>query len=72
MKVMKMEIMFIDFDGLGEEGARSLIEDTRYPNHCIAPDVKKIEVVDIGEWSDDHPLNSSLTCDEEYKRIFKS
>jgi len=69
MKAYKLEILIIDFDGVGDE-IKDVIEQQKYPNHCIAPDVKKMEVVDIGEWHDDHPLNNSLTCDEEYKKLF--
>lgn len=72
MKVMKIEILVIDFDGVGEDGIKSVIENSRYPNRCINPEVKDIKTVDIGEWSDDHPLNNMTTCDEEYKRLFHS
>jgi hypothetical protein len=72
MKVMRVEMFFIDFDEIGEDEAKSVIENTKYPNRCMYPEVKKVDVVDIGEWSNDHPLNNSKTCDEEYKRIFQS
>jgi hypothetical protein len=29
-----------------------------------------MEVKDIGEWSDDHPLNHNHTAETEYKRLF--
>ena len=57
MKVYKMTLMFIDHDDLGPDGARRLLEDARYPNHVIGPDVMTLEERDIGEWRDDHPLN---------------
>jgi len=70
MKAYKIELLVIDFDGIGEEEIKSVIENAKYPNRCISPDVKSIECADIGEWDDDHPLNSSLTSDEEYNRLF--
>lgn len=70
MKVYKIELMIIDHDEIGEEEIIEILENTRYPNRCISPDVKKIESRDIGEWSDDHPLNFCSTQDAEYKRLF--
>lgn len=70
MKVYKVEIMIIDFDGLGADGIVSEIENTRYANDCIYPKVKSIVEKDIGEWDDNHPLNSRKTCDAEYARLF--
>ena len=50
----------------------SVIENQKYPNHCIHPDVKSIETVDVGEWGDDHPLNLNATSEAEYQRLFGS
>jgi len=69
MNVYKIEILVIDFDGLGEDGVRSTIENARYPNHCISPSVQAIATRNI-EWSDEHPLNNSSTADDEYRRLF--
>jgi len=71
MKAYKVELLIIDFDQIGEEEIRYQIEDTKYSNHCISPQVKKIEERDIGEWYDDHPLNSSILADEEYNRLWE-
>jgi len=70
MKVMKLEVTVIDFDGLGADEVRKAIESTRYANDCISPNVLSVEVRDIGEWSDDHPLNNSKTADDELRRLF--
>jgi len=70
LKVYKLEVYVIDFDELGGEEIKSTIENQKYPNWCINPNVKKIKERDIGEWSDDHPLNKSDTCDAEYERLF--
>ena len=69
MKVHKIEILIIDFDGVGAEEITSILENNHYPNHCISPQVKKIESKDI-EWSDNHPLNGRTTSDQAYKEIF--
>lgn len=71
MNVHKVELLIIDFDDVGKDGIASVIENTCYPNHCISPQVKNIQTVDIGEWRDNHPLNIQDKCDEEYKKLFK-
>jgi hypothetical protein len=70
MKVYKVEIMIIDHDDLGDKEIKDVIENTRYPNHCINPYVIKTESRDIGEWTDDHPLNMTYKWEKEYHRIF--
>ena len=64
MKAYKIEILIIDHDELGADEISKALEMARYPNHCISPDVKKVTAADIGEWSDDHPLNLCLQCGE--------
>ena len=70
MQVIKLEITVIDHDRIGADGVKDAIENTRYPNRCIAPHVRSVEVRDIGEWRDDHPLNSTKTADDELQRLF--
>lgn len=70
MKAYKIELLIIDHDDVGEEAITELIVNARYPNRCISPDVKEVTAVDIGEWSDDHPLNKVDTCDDEYYALF--
>jgi len=72
MKAYKVELLIIDSDELGADEIKSVIENQKYPNWCIYPDVKKMTEADIGEWDDDHPLNKSDTCEAEYERLFKS
>lgn len=62
--------MVLDFDEVGEAGIKEVIENARYPNRCIAPEVKKIEGRDIGKWHDDQPLNITDQADAEYRRLF--
>ena len=70
MKVYKIEVRVVDLDQIGEQEIKIVIENTRYPNRCISPEVKKIESRDIGEWHDEHPMNNSQTADAEYQRPF--
>lgn len=70
MQAHKIEIFVIDLDEIGVEEIKSVIENTRYPNRCISPEVKSIKTVDIGEWHDDHPLNLIDEAEAEYHRLF--
>ena len=70
MKAHKVTLLIIDMDDIGTEELRLAIEETRYPNRCISPEVYKIDTVDIGEWSDDHPLNQIETANYEWQRLF--
>ena len=60
MKAYKVELLIIDHDELGAEDIKDELEHTNYANDCIMPTVQAIQCVDIGEWTDDHPLNQ---CD---------
>jgi hypothetical protein len=70
MKAYKVELLVIDFDGLDADGVRDTIENVRYPNHCISPQVMALEDRDIGEWDDNNPLNRRDTANAEYRRLF--
>jgi hypothetical protein len=70
MKAYKVELLIIDFDEVGDQ-IPFFIENERYPNDCLQPSVMKVECREIGEWSDDHPLNQRISCKEEYQRLFK-
>lgn len=72
MKAHKIEILIIDHDGLGVEEIKSVIENQKYPNWCINPEVKSINTIDIGDWHDDHPLNLSYKSQAEYEKLFNS
>lgn len=68
-KVFKIELMVIDFDGIGAESIKGVLENTRYPNRCIYTSVQGMEHRTV-EWSDDHPLNMRSTKDQAYKDMF--
>ena len=61
MNLYKVTLYVVDFDRLGAEGIKNTLEHTRFPNDCISPRVDEIEVRDIGEWRDGHPINQSVT-----------
>ena len=69
IKAMKLEVLIIDFDGLGENEVKHALQGGRFANRCISPDVKSVESVDL-DWDDDHPLNMRDTCDDEYLKLF--
>jgi len=69
MKAYKVTLLINDHDEVGDE-IKNIIEDQKYPNYCIAPLVMDIQSVDIGEWSDDHPLNKHSTMKEEFNKLF--
>lgn len=70
MKIYKVVLTVIDHDGLGDIGIKETLEDTKYPNYCMYPAVHSVEGVDIGEWSDEHPLNHADTAPAELRRLF--
>ena len=68
MKAYKIELLVVDNENIGEQEIRAALENTRN----IYPEVKSMAAADIGNWSDDHPLNSKDTCDAEYGRLFSN
>lgn len=72
MKAYKIEILVVDYDGIGEESIREEIENARFPNDCVTLQIKSVQSRDIGPWNDDHPLNKSATADAEYNRLFST
>lgn len=68
MKVHKVTLFIADFDDVGA-GIRDIIQDQRYPNHCISPKVVAIDTKEI-EWADDHPLNSRQHFQRAFEELF--
>ena len=66
MKAYKIELLIIDHENIGEREIRAALENTRN----IYPEVKSVAVAIIGDWNDNHPLNSKDTCGAEYGRLF--
>lgn len=70
MKAYKITLLFIDFDEVGPQEAKYLIENARLPNHIDSGTVMDIEEADIGEWHDNHPLNNRKTMAAAFEEIF--
>jgi hypothetical protein len=62
--------LIVDHDKLGKDGIVSTIENAHYPNRCLSPHVMAIYERDIGEWTDDNPLNKLSTHRQEYLKLF--
>lgn len=69
MKVYRVTLEIIDFDGLGGENIIDEIRNTRYSNDCIDPKVIKLESSDIGDWDDNHPLNKKIGNKEYFNKL---
>jgi hypothetical protein len=69
MKVYRVVLRIIDFDDVGEDEVKLIIEHNKYPNHCITPDVVSLETRTV-DWTEDHPLNMEDECDAEFERLF--
>jgi hypothetical protein len=70
LKAYKLEVLILDHDEVGAKDIVEILENTSFPNHCINPQVKSITEADIGELTDDHPLNKRDTMEAEYRRLF--
>ena len=57
MRAYVLQVLVIDHDELGPAEIKAVMENNRYPNHCMDPQVLASVEHDIGEWSDAHPLN---------------
>ena len=66
MKAYLMTVLVLDHEGYGIEDAANCIESVRDWN----PTVMSSKEADIGEWSDEHPLNSKSTMKAECDRLF--
>lgn len=69
MKVYKLEVLIMDADVDTIEEAKSIIDDTRYPNHVRVEAITCREA-NIGEWHDEHPLNYTNSTKKEMNRLF--
>lgn len=70
MNAFKIELVIVNLDGVSKDDIVSILENTTYPNRCITPTVTRVTEKDIGEWSDDHPLNKNSSFDSEIARLF--
>ena len=72
MEAIRLEVLVVDHDRLGANGVVDVLENQKYPNHCLNPHVMAVEAADLGEWTDEHPLNQRNGKDAEYRRLFGS
>lgn len=72
MKAYKVELLVVDHDGIGAKGVTQELENARFGNRCISPQVMKVDERDVGEWDDSHPLNMRSQAPAEYQRLFAS
>ena len=70
MKAYKITLLFLDFEDIGPQEAKSLIENARLPNRIDPGTVMDLQEADIGEWSDDHPLNKRATKAAAFRALF--
>ena len=68
-KVYKVTLLIVDHDKLGAEQIAEVLENTKYPNRCIAPNVMATAEREV-EWSDEHPLNKVSICEQAFKDLF--
>jgi hypothetical protein len=66
MKAYKVILLIVDHDDLGPEEIGTVLERQKYPNWCIYPRVQRIFGADIGEWTDEHPLNQIGATTRDY------
>lgn len=66
MKAYKYEVVVLDFEDVGIEEITGLLKSGRY----ITPIILSSKTADIGEWSDDHPINKKNTMQEYCNKVF--
>lgn len=67
MKVYLAHVLVVDHEGLGPAGIRNALANHRYLSmQCLSIDSRE-----IGEWSDDSPLNFKSTVVAEVERLFR-
>lgn len=67
MKAYLATVLVVDNENYGPDDFRISMENLRYWN----PSVMDVKIADIGEWSDEHPLNNYDTMESECKRLFE-
>lgn len=68
-QVHRIVLLVVDHDDLGANGVIDVLENVRYPNHCIYPKVMTVDTC-VTDWTDDHPLNSDRTMQKEFEKMF--
>ena len=61
MKAYLVTVLIVDHDEIGLEEVKRVLEHTKYTNWCISPRPVSVREFDIGDWTDEHPLNYTNT-----------
>jgi hypothetical protein len=69
VKVHAVMLFIVDHDNLGADEIQEVLENQRYPNHCIRPSVMRIDTREV-EWTDQHPLNVTRTMRSAFEELF--
>lgn len=67
MKAYKLELIVVDHSGIG---LGEILNSLDYFDYSF--DITETQEADIGEWSDDHPLNLGSTSTEEKRKYFEN
>ena len=67
VKVYKVELQVLDFEGHSQEDLVNALENLKY----YYPTIRSIDSREITNWSDDHPLNTTSTSEEEFRKLFE-
>ncbi len=57
MRAYKVTLLILDNEGMDPDEITQTLENQRYPNHCLSPEVLSIYGAEVEDWSDEHPLN---------------
>lgn len=66
MKAYKITVVVVDHERMGGDAIADEVARSKY----IHADVIDVKEADIGEWSDDHPLNRRDKIPGEVARLF--
>ena len=69
MKVYRLTVLVVDHDDIGAQEVKDVLENARYPNRCMSPEVLEIETREV-EWTDEHPLNYRASRDAAARELF--
>jgi len=69
-EVHLVELVIVDHDNMGIEEVKTVLENTRYPNHCFGGmSVRRTRTKEV-EWYDNHPLNFTDQRDGAVETLF--
>lgn len=70
LEVHKVTLLIVDHDKLGPKEIKDVLENTKFPNHCMHPEVMDTQTRTV-EWTDSHPLNMHATAEQAFKELFE-